>query len=698
MAINVPIISQFMPKGIEDAQKAFGKLGDDAVKVGDKLNKLALVGVGAVVAGAGGAIHAFANFDQKMTESTAIMGNLTDVQMNDLSKAARNIGKSTKFGANDAAEALYFLASAGLDTEQVIGALPTVAAFAGAGNFDLARATDILTDAQSALGLSSQDTAESMANMSRVSDVLVRAATLANTSVEQLGEALTEKAGAAIKASGMEFEGAAAALAMFADSGVKGSAAGTKLTAVIDSLAQGSRVNSDVFEQFGINVYDAEGNMSDLYSIVGEMEIAFADMTVEQRNAALSQMGLNKQALAGINLLYGNSDAMIDYRNELVEAGGMTDKVANKQMQTFNARLELLKGRFMDVAIEIGSRLMPHLERLFDIFEQHVIPAVSEFARKVLPILQEKFNEAREAIEPVVRVLAEKFFTIVEKVVNWMKENTNTVKVFFAVMAGAMVILMLVSLAAKIAALFNPVTLIIVAIALLAAGFYHLWQNSETFRDIVIGVFNVVKEVVMVAVQAVINMFNSLKDIITGFINIIRGIFTGDLKMVMDGFKDLFKGGIMTVVNLFLGMPRAILQRFGPALANFGKTIVSKIVDGIKSAAGAIGSALLSAIPGGGLIGSALGGAKKLLGFKDGGLVPGSSNTPVPIMAHGGEYVLSADVVQRIRQGSSTRGAGDSGGGITINVAGSVISEGDLIEQVRIGLVEAQRSGRRLVA
>jgi hypothetical protein len=294
--------------------------------------------------------------------------------------------------------------------------------------------------------------------------------------------------------------------------------------------------------------------------------------------------------------------------------------------------------------------------------------------------------------------LAEKFFTIVEKVVNWMKENTNTVKVFFAVMAGAMVVLMLVALAAKIAALFNPVTLIIVAIALLAAGFYHLWQNSETFRDIVIGVFNVVKEVVMVAVQFIINLFNSLKDIITGFINIIRGIFTGDLKMVMDGFKDLFKGAITTVINLFLGMPRAILQRFGPALTNFGKTIVSKIVEGIKSAAGAIGEALLSAIPGGGLIGGVLGGAKKLLGFKDGGLVPGSSNTPVPIMAHGGEYVLSADVVQRIRQGSSTRGAGDSGGAITINVAGSVISEADLVETVRRGLIDSQRSGRQLVA
>jgi len=41
---------------------------------------------------------------------------------------------------------------------------------------------------------------------------------------------------------------------------------------------------------------------------------------------------------------------------------------------------------------------------------------------------------------------------------------------------------------------------------------------------------------------------------------------------------------------------------------------------------------------------------------------------------------------------------GGFGGGITINVAGSVISERDLIETVRVGLVDAQRSGRRLVA
>jgi hypothetical protein len=44
-------------------------------------------------------------------------------------------------------------------------------------------------------------------------------------------------------------------------------------------------------------------------------------------------------------------------------------------------------------------------------------------------------------------------------------------------------------------------------------------------------------------------------------------------------------------------------------------------------------------------------------GFATGGLVPGPVSMPVPIIAHGGEYVLSADVVDAIRSGGPSRGA-----------------------------------------
>lgn len=45
-----------------------------------------------------------------------------------------------------------------------------------------------------------------------------------------------------------------------------------------------------------------------------------------------------------------------------------------------------------------------------------------------------------------------------------------------------------------------------------------------------------------------------------------------------------------------------------------------------------------------------------------GGPIPGGVNTPMPILAHGGEYVLSADVVERIKAGRTSWGAQVKGG------------------------------------
>ncbi|HEY7822232.1 MAG TPA: phage tail tape measure protein, partial [Acidimicrobiia bacterium] len=171
---------------------------------------------------AGFSIREFAKFDGAMTKSTAIMGDLSDTMRKDLSNAAREVAKTTTFSAEQSAESFFFLASAGLDAEQSIAALPKVAAFAQAGAFDMARATDLLTDAQSALGLSVDDTSENMANMARVSDVLIKANTLANATAEQFSEALTNKAGAALRVLGKDVEEGAAVLAFFADQGVKG--------------------------------------------------------------------------------------------------------------------------------------------------------------------------------------------------------------------------------------------------------------------------------------------------------------------------------------------------------------------------------------------------------------------------------------------------------------------------------------------
>lgn len=364
--------SKQLSGAVDDANGRLSKLGS-AFGVAAKA-----VAAGAAVIGAV-SVREFAKFDAAMQQSVAIMGDVSDVMRKEMSDAAREVAKTTTFSAEQAAESFFFLASAGLDAATSVQALPKVAAFAQAGMFDMAKATDILTDAQSALGLTSDDAAENMLQLARVSDVIVKAGTLANTSVLELGEALTEKAGAAMRAVGMDFEAGAAALAVFADAGTKGSAAGTKLTAVIASLTTNSRNNADAFRRLGISVFDTDGNMRSMEGIVGDMERAFDGMSKEAISAELAQLGLNRQALDGINLLMGQSEKMGEYTDGMKVAAGVTDEIANKQMQTFNNQLGLLKSQFADAAIEIGSALVPALGGLVS-FIQSKGPQISAFA------------------------------------------------------------------------------------------------------------------------------------------------------------------------------------------------------------------------------------------------------------------------------------------------------------------------------
>jgi hypothetical protein len=171
---------------------------------------------------------------------------------------------------------------------------------------------------------------------------------------------------------------------------------------------------------------------------------------------------------------------------------------------------------------------------------------------------------------------------------------------------------------------------------------------------------------------------------------------------ITDGIPAFIGYGLNIGKGILDGIVEAI-GKFLSMLFNIGVDIVNGIVDGIKSAAGSIGSAILGAIPGGDLIGGALGKVGGFLGFKDGGLVPGPVSRPMPIMAHGGEYVLSADIVDAIRRGGPSRGlepmappsvqdAGRSGPAVVIENYTSVERSDD---DMLIGMLEfAVRGGR----
>jgi TP901 family phage tail tape measure protein len=485
MAINLPIVTKFSDKGIKDAETALGKFGKFAAGA-------AAAATAAVVGIAVASVKEFAKFDSALNQSIAIMGDVSETMRGEMSDAAREVAKQTTFSAEQAAESFYFLASAGLSAEASIAAMPRVAKFAQAGMFDMARATDLATDAQSALGLTSDNAATNLENMTRVTDVFVKAATLANTSVEQLATAFTVKAGNALKVLGKDVEEGAAVLALFADQGIKGEQAGTLLNNTLFGLSDRAREASAQFEELGIEVFDTDGNMKNLADIAEDFTVALSGMTTEQQVNTIAQLGFNKQARTGLLALIGNADAIREYEGALRDAGGTVDEVANKQLQTFSAQMELLKSRVFDVFITIGSALVPVLLDLVNAFA----PLIDEIA----PHLEAFFVALAPLITQAGEFILNTFIPAMKGLFSIVTENADIIAVFVGTL-GAMLLILntakVALVAVKVATAayavvqgilnavlaLNPLVLVAIAVAALVAGIVYLATRTTFFQD-----------------------------------------------------------------------------------------------------------------------------------------------------------------------------------------------------------------------
>ena len=364
-------VLEILIRARDQASRTIGRVRGATQKLGQAMNRAALLGAAALVGLGVASVNMAAKFEAAMSKSIAIMGDVSEAMREKMARAARDVALVTTFSAEQAAESYFFLASAGLDAASSIAALPKVAAFAQAGMFDMALATDLLTDAQSALGLTSKDAIKNMENMVRVSDVLVKANTLANATVEQFSAALTTEAGAALKSFGIDVEEGVAVLAAFADQGVKGEKAGSGLSRILRLMSAGALKNEDAYRRLNIRIFDSEGEMRNLADIIFDLERSLGHMSDAERTAALETLGFSARVQGVLLPLLGTSEAIRGYESNLRDAAGITDEIAEKQLQNFSAQLSLLKSRLQDIMITIGNRVLPSLTEFASWLSSH---------------------------------------------------------------------------------------------------------------------------------------------------------------------------------------------------------------------------------------------------------------------------------------------------------------------------------------
>ncbi len=305
------------------------------------------------------AISVGESFESSMSQVIATMGVTTETMTENgeniyekLSEKAKEMGASTKFSASDAADALNYLALAGYDAEKACDALPQVLKLAQAGGMDLARTSDLVTDAMSALGIDA--TTE---NLQHFGDVLAKTASKSNTSVEQLGDALLVCGGQA-KMSGLELNEMATTLGIFADNGIKGSEGGTALRNLLKNMYTPTSKAAQAMEQLGISASNAiTGELRPVQEVLMDTMSAMESLSEADRMQAMSDI-FDVQVLASASAALNNSSERFNELSaEIAKCDGAMQQMADTMNDNLEGDLAGLNSSLEGLGVEIYESL-----------------------------------------------------------------------------------------------------------------------------------------------------------------------------------------------------------------------------------------------------------------------------------------------------------------------------------------------------
>lgn len=377
--IKIGVDLSELKSGFEQAQESVNGFGDTAKGVFagnllyDGAKKIGQMAYGA----AKDAISVGMNFDSAMAQVSATMLKSADEMEQEVGDAflttndevkefhgnlrefAQFLGENTAFSATQAAEALNYMALAGYSTQESMTMLPNVLNLAAAGHMDLARASDMVTDAQTALGVEFED-------MDDVVDQMAKTASRTNTSVEQLGDAMLTIGGTAKYMKGGPAE-LSQVLGLLADNGIKGSEAGTHLRNMLLKLSSPTKEGSKYLDAFAKTlghdlVFDEKtGEMRAFQDIFQDLNLVMSDFTDQQKVQAFSEL-FNARDVASANaLLSTNTERWNEVADAIANADGSASAMSGIQLDNLSGAMQLFKSAVEGAQIAISDRLTPVL-------------------------------------------------------------------------------------------------------------------------------------------------------------------------------------------------------------------------------------------------------------------------------------------------------------------------------------------------
>ena len=278
------------------------------------------------------AVNVAKNFESQMSRVRAITG-ATSKDFERLSDNAKKLGSSTRFTATQVAELQEEFAKLGFSTTEILNATEATLSLATATGSDLAESANVAGAVLRAFGLDAEET-------QRVVDVMALSFSKSALNMTDFSEAMKFVAPIA-KSANIEIETVTALLGKLADSGLRGSIAGTGLK---NLLAELSNESSGLAKKVGFAVK----NSNDLTRAFEVLATKNIDLT---EALALTD---RRSAAAFTTLIRGAEDVKV-LNDELLNATGSAKEMADIMENNFKGSVTRLSSAWEGLMLNIAE-------------------------------------------------------------------------------------------------------------------------------------------------------------------------------------------------------------------------------------------------------------------------------------------------------------------------------------------------------
>lgn len=513
-------------EGLKKGGSATKALGEGITELGSSMTLGLTV---PIVAAGGAATSVAANFDDAMSQVQGALGGAS-ADMDGLRNLALQLGADTVFSATESAQAMVELAKGGLTEAQIKGgALAASMDLAAAGQLNLADAAATTVQMMGSFGLGAGDA-------TRIANALAGAANASSADVSDLTQAMSQCSAQASLA-GWSLEDTAAALALFADHGVKGSDAGTSLKTMLQRLAAPTDQAAEAIAAYGLNIRDSNGKMKDISGIADELTGKLGGLSDAERDAALQTIFGSDASRAAAILMQSGSEGLAKYIAATNDATA-AETMANAQKGELSWALENMGGAIESAPIAFGTALAP------------AITAVAG----VIGNVAEAFASLPAGVQTGIAVVLALVAALgpLLMVIGSIVAALPAISEGFAVLGGALAIPL------------APAAAVVAAIAAIAAAIYAAWTTSETFRA-----------AVMAGVDAISSKVQEICAFLAPYVQAFLDQIVSTVQVAMDTLGPIIGAVLTVIVSTVVPILTSIMDTVAQVLAVILATVTS---------------------------------------------------------------------------------------------------------------------------